>query len=86
MKELKKQPKTKDNTFLYFGKEFDTSDWPNWAEYIAIDKVGMVYVYDRKPYVLECSWSFYNNINTHIGIFTFEEMRSINWEETLVEL
>ena len=82
----KKELKSKENTFLYFGKEFDTSTWPDWAEYIAIDSTGNVFLYGKKPYVLECSRSFYNNRNTHIGIFTFEEIKGIDWKETLVEL
>ena len=80
------EPKIKDNTFLYFGKEFDTSDWPDWAKWIAIDSTGNVFLYEKNTSPLDDVWRYYDNIYEHIGIFTAEEMESIDWKETLVEL
>lgn len=63
--------------------DFDWSCLPKWAnQYIAMDRIGVWYAFNTKPFKRECYWSTYSD-NTHIPTEHAHKNFKGSWKNSL---
>ena len=71
------------DSFTYYGMSLDNV--PGWANWVAMDNCGAVYVYEQKPFKARISWDI-KDIGSHLHIGRSKNLPVTWWKETLRKL